>query len=50
MFRMDITLWKNEYPQMGGNYEVYHYTEILAKLVAEGKLNLKKLWRQGHLS
>ncbi|MBO8159497.1 heterodisulfide reductase-related iron-sulfur binding cluster [Thermosyntropha sp.] len=29
---------KNEYPQMGGNYEVYHYTEILAKLVAEGKL------------
>jgi Fe-S oxidoreductase len=29
---------KNEYPQMGGNFEVYHYTEILAKLVAEGKL------------
>lgn len=33
---------KNEYPQMGGNYEVYHYTEILAKLVAEGKLKAKK--------
>lgn len=29
---------KNEYPQMNGNYEVYHYTEILAKLVSEGKL------------
>lgn len=29
---------KNEYPQMGGNYEVYHYTEILANLVAEGKI------------
>jgi Fe-S oxidoreductase len=29
---------KNEYPQMGGNYEVYHSSEILAKLVAEGKL------------
>ena len=29
---------KNEYPQMGGKFEVYHYTEILAKLVAEGKL------------
>ncbi|MDD4802669.1 MAG: heterodisulfide reductase-related iron-sulfur binding cluster [Syntrophomonas sp.] len=29
---------KNEYPQMGGNYEVYHYTEIIAKLVAEGKI------------
>jgi len=33
---------KNEYPQMGGNFEVYHYTEILAKLVAEGKLKPKK--------
>lgn len=29
---------KNEYPQMGGKFEVYHYTEILAKLIAEGKL------------
>lgn len=29
---------KNEYPQMNGNYEVYHYTEILQKLLAEGKL------------
>ncbi|NLB88760.1 MAG: 4Fe-4S dicluster domain-containing protein [Syntrophomonadaceae bacterium] len=34
---------KNEYPQMGGNYEVYHYTEILAKLVAEGKLKPNKV-------
>ncbi|MDD2585473.1 MAG: heterodisulfide reductase-related iron-sulfur binding cluster [Syntrophomonadaceae bacterium] len=33
---------KNEYPQQGGNYEVYHYTEILAKLVAEGKLKPAK--------
>ncbi|HWP98498.1 MAG TPA: heterodisulfide reductase-related iron-sulfur binding cluster [Syntrophomonadaceae bacterium] len=33
---------KNEYPQMGGNFEVYHYTEILAKLVAEGKLKASK--------
>ena len=33
---------KNEYPQMGGNFEVYHYTEILAKLVAEGKLKAGK--------
>ncbi len=29
---------KNEYPQMNGKYEVYHYTEILQKLLAEGKL------------
>ena len=33
---------KNEYPQMGGNYEVYHYTEFLAKLIAEGKLKPNK--------
>lgn len=33
---------KNEYPQMGGKYEVYHYTEILAKLIAEGKLKPSK--------
>ena len=33
---------KNEYPQMGGNFEVYHYTEILAQLVAEGKLKATK--------
>lgn len=33
---------KNEYPQMGGNYEVYHYTEVLAKLIAEGKLKANK--------
>lgn len=29
---------KNEYPQMDGKYEVYHYTEILSKLLAEGKI------------
>lgn len=33
---------KNEYPQMGGKFEVYHYTEILAKLIAEGKLKSNK--------
>lgn len=30
--------FKNEYPELGGEYEVYHYTEILASAVAEGKL------------
>lgn len=29
---------KNEYPQNGGTYEVYHQGEFLAKLIAEGKL------------
>ena len=31
---------KNEYPQMGGKYEVYHASEILARLIAEGKLTV----------
>jgi Fe-S oxidoreductase len=28
----------NEYPQLGGNYEVIHHTQLLARLVAEGQL------------
>jgi Fe-S oxidoreductase len=28
----------NEYPQLGGNYEVIHHTQLLARLVDEGKL------------
>jgi Fe-S oxidoreductase len=27
-----------EYPQLGGNYEVIHHTQLLAKLVEQGKL------------
>jgi Fe-S oxidoreductase len=27
-----------EYPQLGGNYEVIHHTQLLGKLVEEGKL------------
>ena len=29
---------KNEFPQMGGNFEVVHHSELIARLVAEGKL------------
>ena len=29
---------KNEYPQMGGEYEVIHHSQLLAHLIAEGKL------------
>ncbi len=32
---------KNEYPQFGGNFEVYHHTEILEKLVEDGKIKMK---------
>ena len=28
----------NEYPQLGGHYEVVHHTQLLARLVAEGRL------------
>jgi Fe-S oxidoreductase len=27
-----------EYPQLGGNYEVIHHTQLLARLIADGKL------------
>jgi Fe-S oxidoreductase len=28
----------NEYPQLGGDYEVVHHTQLLARLVADGRL------------
>ena len=34
---------KNEYPQLGGVYEVYHSTEFLAGLIAGGKLKPQRL-------
>jgi Fe-S oxidoreductase len=33
---------KNEYPQFGGNYEVYHHTQFLADLMSSGKLPSSK--------
>jgi Fe-S oxidoreductase len=37
-------LWtfKNEYPELGGEWELIHYTELLAQLVADGKLSFPK--------
>jgi Fe-S oxidoreductase/nitrate reductase gamma subunit len=32
---------KNEYPQIGGNYEVVHHTQLLDELVRSGKLSLE---------
>ncbi len=29
---------KNEYPQLGGSFEVVHYTQLVADLIAQGKL------------
>jgi Fe-S oxidoreductase len=31
---------KNEYPQLGGNYEVMHHTQYLDALVKEGRLKM----------
>lgn len=32
---------KNEYPELGGNYEVIHHTQLIQSLINEGKLALK---------
>jgi len=32
--------FKEEYPELGGEYEVFHYSEILAQAIADGKLSL----------
>lgn len=32
---------RNEYPQLGGNYEVLHHTEFLQQLIAQGRLKSK---------
>ncbi|MBX2889451.1 MAG: (Fe-S)-binding protein [Saprospiraceae bacterium] len=33
---------KNEYPVLGGNYEVVHHTQLLNELISIGKLKLKE--------
>ncbi|MBI4296591.1 MAG: 4Fe-4S dicluster domain-containing protein [Chloroflexi bacterium] len=33
---------KNEYPQFGGQFEVMHHSQLLARLIKEGRLSLKQ--------
>jgi heterodisulfide reductase subunit D len=33
---------KNEYPELGGQYEVVHYSEFLSNLIKEGKLKISE--------
>ena len=40
---------KNEYPQMGGNYEVIHHTQFIDELIKSGKITLNKSF-QGSLT
>ena len=32
---------KNEYPELGGKYEVIHHTQLLRNLIEQGKLNIE---------
>jgi Fe-S oxidoreductase len=36
-----FNILKNEYPELGGNYEVIHHTVFLQQLIDEGKIKLK---------
>ena len=31
---------KNEYPELGGKYQVYHHTQFISKLISEGRLSI----------
>jgi Fe-S oxidoreductase len=33
---------KNEYPNFGGHYEVVHHTQLIAQLLAEGRIKLRR--------
>jgi Fe-S oxidoreductase/nitrate reductase gamma subunit len=33
---------KNEYPQFGGEFEVIHHTQLIARLIKEGRLKINK--------
>jgi Fe-S oxidoreductase len=32
---------KNEYPELGGNYDVIHHTQLIQSLIEEGKLKVE---------
>jgi Fe-S oxidoreductase len=37
-----FNIFKNEYPELGGNYEVIHHTSFLQQLIDEGKIRMKE--------
>ncbi|MBR9919474.1 MAG: (Fe-S)-binding protein [Bacteroidetes bacterium] len=37
-----FNILKNEYPELGGNYDVVHHTQFIQKLIEEGKLKMKE--------
>jgi len=41
-----FNIFRNEYPQLGGTYEVVHHTEFIMDLIDSGKLRLTKEKRE----
>ncbi len=41
---------KNEYPQLGGNYEVVHHTQLLESLIENGKLDVSEATLQERIT
>lgn len=37
-----FNIFKNEYPELGGSYEVIHHTTFLQQLIDEGRIKLKE--------
>jgi Fe-S oxidoreductase len=37
---------KNEYPELGGNYEVVHHTQLIARLIAEGRVRVGRAFER----
>src|SRR5690348_6614489 len=37
-----FNILKNEYPELGGNYEVIHHTVFLQQLIDDGKIRMKE--------
>lgn len=37
-----FNIFKNEYPELGGTYEVIHHTTLLQQLINEGRIKLKE--------
>lgn len=37
-----FNIFKNEYPELGGTYEVVHHTQFLQSLINEGRVKLKE--------
>ncbi|HOO56289.1 MAG TPA: (Fe-S)-binding protein [bacterium] len=42
--------FKCDYPQYGGDYEVWHHTEFISKLIDEGKLKLSSKFDGGKIT